>query len=124
MAPATRARTATTPKRSYSENNSDEEQAVDMTPKKQKKKKAVAASPKKERAIAIPATPDPAPTLETAARLVEDSNDDDSSHIVVRPQLSFDYKAAKRHLIAADARFGPMLGIVIGCVSFSACSIW
>ena len=103
--PATRARTATTPKRSYSEEKSDDE-AADITPKKQKQKQA-SASPRKKRAVvAIPATPDPAPTLNAASTTLID---DSSAHIIVRPQLSFDYEAAKRHLIAADARFRPMM---------------
>jgi DNA-3-methyladenine glycosylase II len=110
MAPATRARTAsTTPKkRKNSDENGDNSDDHTVTAAVTPKKKRVAATPKKQRAIAIPATPDPAPTLNAAAHLVE-SDTDNTSHIIVRPQLSFDYEAAKRHLIAADARFGPMM---------------
>lgn len=58
----------------------------------------------------MPWTPNPAPNV-TSASLVDpsDQQDGDPDHIIVRPGLSFDYEHAKRHLIAADERFRPLM---------------
>jgi DNA-3-methyladenine glycosylase II len=75
-------------------------------------------TPKRARKVkAVPATPLPAPAIQSAAIVRtgngEDTapsaaNVDDSEQIIVRPTLAFDLDAAKRHLVAADPRFASM----------------
>ncbi|KAL7007855.1 hypothetical protein EMMF5_002502 [Cystobasidiomycetes sp. EMM_F5] len=53
----------------------------------------------------VPATPNPAPELSTANIANPDDSVDNTADIVVRPELSFDYQEARRHLCRVDPRF-------------------
>lgn len=75
----------------------------------------IPTTPKKRARVSketIPATPNPAPSVQSAniphdaaASLLPDELVEDGHDLVVRPELSFDYEEAQRHLINADARF-------------------
>lgn len=56
----------------------------------------------------VPVTPNPAPAFSNPPKpepLLPSLSVDDTSHIVVRPTLSFSYKEAREHLVKVDPRF-------------------
>ena len=67
--------------------------------------------PKKARISqkAVPATPNPAPAVSQGSLVSSKLKEDNSEQIIIRPKLSFDYAAAKAHLIAVDPRFEPLM---------------
>lgn len=67
-------------------------------------------TPKRPRkaARAVPATPLPAPAIQSATTASSTDGTavvDESEQISVRPSLSFDIDAAKKHLVSVDPRF-------------------
>lgn len=64
--------------------------------------------PRKSAPRVVPATPQPAPAIQSASVRASINLEDMSEQIIVRPALSFDIEAAKRHLVGKDPRFASL----------------
>jgi len=116
MAPSTRSSASSPAKRVLYEEDQDgeeTEQFIPSTPRKRARRTT--------RDAVVPVTPAPAPAIQSAGISVKNEEGsagashmgsttgvDDSAQIIVRPKLSFNYQAAKAHLIRADPRFAEM----------------